>query len=56
VQDEPVVYAHTPNAEGEWHWLDVHLRDVAELAARFAEPFEQQMAARLLGLFHDLGK
>lgn len=56
MKDEPVVYAHTPNAEGEWHRLDVHLRRVAELAARFAEPFEQGMAARLLGLFHDVGK
>lgn len=49
-------YAHTPNESGEWHHLEQHLRDVADLASRFATRFDGADAARLLGLIHDAGK
>jgi CRISPR-associated endonuclease/helicase Cas3 len=51
-------FAHTrPGApEAEWEPLDEHLRKVANLAARFAEPFGGQDWARLAALWHDLGK
>jgi len=49
--------AHTPR-EGseEWHDLEAHLLEVANLAKEFAEPFESQDVAYWLGIFHDLGK
>jgi len=58
-------YAHTANApdgkplpesSGQWQLLSTHLRNVAELAARFATPFGASEEARLAGLLHDLGK
>lgn len=51
-------YAHTrPGcAEASWEPLDVHLREVSELSARFAESFGGADIARLAGLWHDLGK
>lgn len=44
--------------DGQWieHFLDDHLRDVAELTAEFASAFDSQDWARLSGLWHDLGK
>src|SRR5665811_498565 len=49
--------AHTPPTEGgDWHYLDDHSREVAELAAGFAVPFGGQDVARWLGLLHDAGK
>jgi len=33
------LYAHTPNDESEWHLLDKHLKDVAEMAQGFADKF-----------------
>jgi len=51
-------FAHTkPGApQSEWEPLDKHLRNVADLAARFAEPFGAQDWARVAGIWHDLGK
>jgi CRISPR-associated endonuclease/helicase Cas3 len=51
-------YAHTLRDRPlqEWEPLEVHLREVAALAAQFAEPFAAQRWAELLGLWHDLGK
>lgn len=58
-------YAHTaedahgnrlPEASGKWQSLADHLRNVAGLAANFAEPFGAADEARLAGLLHDLGK
>ena len=57
-------YAHTamkPDGtpdpdESKWQPLDAHLRNVADLAAKFAAPFGASEEARLAGLLHDLGK
>ena len=51
-----MLYAHTPNAAGDWHSLEDHLHDVAALAAGFAAQFGAADMARLVGLWHDLGK
>ncbi len=50
------VFAHTPNADGEWHLLVDHLRSTAERAAAFAEPFGAAHLARIVGWLHDAGK
>lgn len=57
-------YAHTAvNSDGKpdpnpanWQLLFTHLRNVAELAKRFAEPLGLAAEAWLAGLLHDLGK
>jgi len=51
-------YAHTLPDKGPEHWqeLEKHLRNVAELAAEFAEPFGAASWAYLAGLWHDIGK
>ncbi|MFO1451179.1 MAG: CRISPR-associated helicase Cas3' [Opitutaceae bacterium] len=60
-------YAHTaedaqgnrlPESSGKWQPLADHLRNVADLAARFAEPMGPEVASEacLAGLLHDLGK
>ena len=58
-----IAYAHTrtrpdgsPAPESEWEPLEVHLREVAELAAEFASTFGAGEWGRLAGLWHDLGK
>lgn len=57
-------YAHTaegpdgkrdPNLE-HWQLLKDHLRNTADLAARFAAPLGLEKEAVLAGLLHDLGK
>jgi CRISPR-associated endonuclease Cas3-HD len=40
----------------KWQRLSTHLRNVAELAERFAKPLDLGAEARLAGLLHDLGK
>ena len=40
----------------EWQPLDVHLKNVAELAREFAEDFGVGEWGYLAGLWHDLGK
>lgn len=50
------LYAHTPNDEGEWHYLEDHVVEVAELARCFAEKFGAGDLAFWAGLWHDLGK
>jgi CRISPR-associated endonuclease/helicase Cas3 len=60
-----IYYAHTaedadgnrlPESSGQWQPLADHLRNVADLAAKFAAPFGASDEARLSGLLHDLGK
>lgn len=50
------LYAHTPNENGDWHYLDAHLKEVAELAEKFAGKFGAGELAKWIGLWHDLGK
>ncbi|HUZ84767.1 MAG TPA: CRISPR-associated endonuclease Cas3'', partial [Gaiellales bacterium] len=50
------VYAHSPGPDGRWQPLVEHLRNVAELARAFAEPFGAGELCYRLGLWHDLGK
>ena len=56
-RNEPIAHARLTH-DGEWrrHPLDDHLREVAQLAARFAEPIGGSDWAKLAGLWHDLGK
>jgi len=51
-------YAHSRDGEPPENWqpLDQHLKNVAELAAQFAKPFDGEDWARVAGLWHDLGK
>ena len=53
-----MIYAHSVpgKPETEWERLADHCEAVASRAALFAESFEGQQAARILGLTHDLGK
>jgi CRISPR-associated endonuclease/helicase Cas3 len=53
-----IAFAHSRENEPESSWepLDVHLREVATLAARFAAAFDSAEWGRLAGLWHDLGK
>jgi hypothetical protein len=55
-------YAHTatrtdgtpdPNPE-RWQLLSTHLRNVADVAEKFAAPFNLAKEAKLAGLLHDL--
>lgn len=50
---EPIAHLRD---DGTAHLLDEHLRDVGELAARFADAFGASGRARLAGLWHDIGK
>jgi CRISPR-associated endonuclease/helicase Cas3 len=57
-------YAHTatlpdgtPDPKTErWQLLSAHLRNVADVAEKFAAPFNLGEEAKLAGLLHDLGK
>ncbi len=58
-----IFYAHTaenelgePLPEKYWQPLKAHLRNVANLAKRFASPLGLTNEAELAGLLHDLGK
>lgn len=49
--------AHTPRASSaQWHYLDDHLKAVAERAGEFAKTFGAEEIAYLSGLLHDIGK
>ena len=50
------LYAHTPNDDGHWHYLEPHLTEVAKLAKLFAGKFGAGNLAYWIGLWHDLGK
>ena len=56
-------YAHTktkpdgtPTPESEWEPLDVHLKEVAELAGNFADAFGAKASRQLTGLWRGLGE
>ncbi|MDP2830200.1 MAG: CRISPR-associated helicase Cas3' [Sulfuricellaceae bacterium] len=51
-----MIYAHSANANGDWHPLAQHLVSVAGLAENFASLAAWAEEARLAGLLHDLGK
>jgi CRISPR-associated endonuclease/helicase Cas3 len=53
-----VPYAHTlpDQPEERWEPLEVHLREVAELAGEFAEAFGARPWGEAAGRWHDLGK
>ncbi len=52
------IYAHSlpGRPPEEWQPLEDHLKNVAERARKFAEPFKGGDWAYLAGLWHDLGK
>jgi len=51
-------YAHSLEGRppSEWQLLEEHLKNVAELARRFAEDFSAGDWAYLAGLWHDVEK
>lgn len=53
-----IYYAHSLPGKppSEWQLLEDHLKNVAELARSFGEPFGAGEWAYLAGLWHDLGK
>lgn len=56
ITSTPRVFAHTPNGDGEWHFLVDHLTGTADRAAAFAAPFGTEELARTVGWLHDAGK
>jgi len=51
-----LIYAHSANANGDWHPLAEHLQCVSRLATNFAANTTWRNEAALAGLLHDLGK
>ncbi len=53
-----MLFAHSLADEKreDWQPLDIHLRNVAENAASFAEGFSSASWAHNAGFLHDLGK
>lgn len=51
-----LIYAHSANANGDWHPLAEHLQRVSRLATKFAANASWDDEAALAGLLHDLGK
>ncbi|MBN1227407.1 MAG: CRISPR-associated helicase Cas3' [Deltaproteobacteria bacterium] len=51
-------YAHSLKGKpkGEWQELEIHLKNVAELAQSFAQPFGAGNWAYVAGILHDIGK
>ena len=49
-------YAHSQNQAGQWHLLQLHLTEVADLAKSHAATAQWAREAELAGLLHDLGK
>ncbi len=51
-----MIYAHSANANGDWHPLAEHLQCVSRLATNFSANTTWSNEASLAGLLHDLGK
>lgn len=51
-----MIYAHSANANGDWHPLAEHLMCVSRLATKFSANTTWGEEAALAGLLHDLGK
>ncbi len=49
-------WAHSANAEGQWHSLKQHLSKTAERMINFTCNVDQSRIFRLTGLLHDIGK
>ncbi|HMT94289.1 CRISPR-associated helicase Cas3' [uncultured Thiothrix sp.] len=56
MQIRPIAHVRFENNRAIEHWLDEHLRDVAQLAADYASIFNSAEWAYVTGLWHDLGK
>lgn len=52
----PIAHVRFESNQAIEHWLDEHLRDVAQLAADYASVFNSAEWAYVTGLWHDLGK
>ncbi|MBN1283292.1 MAG: CRISPR-associated helicase Cas3' [Proteobacteria bacterium] len=53
-----MIYAHSKEGRppSEWQLLEVHLRNVAQLAREFGDVFDAGEIAYWAGLWHDIGK
>jgi len=58
MKKDTIYYAHSLKGrpQEEWQRLEEHLKNVAELARQFAEPFGGGDWAYVAGLLHDIGK
>jgi len=52
----PNLFAHSANAQGEFHSLFEHLNKVAQLAGAFSAAWGDPFFAQLAGAWHDFGK
>ena len=56
-QNHPIAHVRFDNnSKPIEHWLDDHLRDVADLASEYAADFQSAEWASVAGIWHDLGK
>ena len=56
-QNHPIAHVRFDNnSKPIKHWLDDHLRDVADLASEYAADFQSAEWASVAGIWHDLGK
>jgi len=56
VKDESFAHSRDGKSPKDWHRLEDHLKNVAEMARTFANEFNAGDWAYLSGLWHDLGK
>jgi len=58
MKKDTIYYAHSLEGrpQEEWQRLEEHLKNVAELARKFAEPFGAGDWAYAAGLLHDVGR
>ncbi len=51
-----MIIAHTKNQQGNRQLLSAHLKQVAQMAGGFAQPFDATQFAWVAGIMHDIGK